>query len=302
MKRAGPELKLPDLKQVRVPKFASDLYYDLYDRRLLPLVALILVAIVAMPFLLGGGSKTEQVGAPPAEIGGGAQASSLTVVEAQPGLRDYRQRLSGRTPTDPFKQRFTGAAGGTGLPNKDSGMTSADGSGGPAEPSSGAPSESSPPPSSSAPIEPAPTPKESAPSGGGKDTDSDEIPKGVNLYTYVLDVQITRIQKKLDGRVEKVGPKLHKDVKAPAPLPGGKAPVLTYLGMGSKKPRLPMFLISPDVTAIYGEAECISGTDSCQLIALEKGFPVTFVYGENDVRYKINLVGVEPVAVRLPSS
>ena len=48
-----PELKVPD--------FLRDLYYDLRDRRLLPLVALVIVAIVAVPFLLGGGSKEEPV-------------------------------------------------------------------------------------------------------------------------------------------------------------------------------------------------------------------------------------------------
>ena len=45
---------MPELK---VPPFLIDLYYDLRDRRLLPLVALVVVAIVAVPFLLGGGSE-----------------------------------------------------------------------------------------------------------------------------------------------------------------------------------------------------------------------------------------------------
>lgn len=307
MKRAGPELKMPDLKHVKVPKFASDLYYDLHDRRLLPLVGLILIAIVAMPFLLGSDSDSEVVETPVAVDGAmaeGAGASSLTVVEAQPGLRDYRKRLSGRTPTDPFKQRFTGAAANTGLPNKDSdsGLTGTGGSGGGAS-STPVPSGPSTPPSST--VEPAPTPApESVPpsAGGGRgDNGDDEIPDGVNLYTYVLDLQITRIETKPNGRVEKTEPKLREDVKAPTPLPGGKAPVVTYLGMGAKKPRLPMFLISPDVTAVYGEANCIAGTDSCQLLALEKGFPVTLVYGENDVRYKINLIDVEPVPIKAVS-
>ena len=57
----------------------------------------------------------------------------------------------------------------------------------------------------------------------------------------------------------------------------------------------PMFLVSTEVTAIYGEAECISGAKTCQLLSFEEGFPVTFVYGENDVRYKINLIKAEPI-------
>ena len=57
MKRMGPDLKVPELK---VPPFFADLYYDLRKRGLLPIVGLILVAIVAVPFLLGGGSKKKK--------------------------------------------------------------------------------------------------------------------------------------------------------------------------------------------------------------------------------------------------
>src|SRR4029077_5233531 len=105
-KLKGPELKMPELKP---PAFLADLYYDLRDRRLLPLIALVVVATVAVPFLMG--SDAESVPALPA---GGAvtlesspeKTSKLTVVEATPGLRDYHKRLRGRAPTDPFKQLY----------------------------------------------------------------------------------------------------------------------------------------------------------------------------------------------------
>ena len=55
MKRPkGPELKMPEMK---VPPFLTDLYYDFRERRLLPLIGLVVVAIVAVPFLLGNGSE-----------------------------------------------------------------------------------------------------------------------------------------------------------------------------------------------------------------------------------------------------
>lgn len=303
MKRVGPELKVPNLKQVKVPKFASDLYYDLHDRRLLPLVALILVAIVAMPFLLGSDAEVGEE--PPASLGAvpteGAQASKLTVVEAHPGLRDYRKRLSDRTPTDPFKQRFTGAAEGGQLPNVDSGLTDPGSSAGSGSGGSGGGEPTYIPPTD-LPSEPVPQPVPVAPggTGGGEDEDGDGIPDGATLYTYVLDLEITKIRPKPNGGVEKTEPKLRNDIKAPQPLPGPKAPVVTYLGLGAKEPRKPLFLISPDVTAIYGEVECVAGTDSCQLIALERDFPVTLVYGENDVRYKIKLLDIAPKPVEPP--
>jgi len=110
MKRLkGPELKVPELK---VPDIVADLFYDLRDRRLLPLIALVLVAIVAVPFLLGGGSEEAAVPPPVAAAAmaakSGAEGPHLTVVRSKPGLRDYRKRLAGREPTDPFKQRYNG--------------------------------------------------------------------------------------------------------------------------------------------------------------------------------------------------
>jgi hypothetical protein len=285
VKRIGPELKMPKLKggEMKVPPFLSDLYFDLRDRRLLPLVALILVAILATPILLAGGSEEPEPVIPPSAVAGGAPAAqSLTVVKAEPGLRNYKKRLAHRTPTNPFKQRFAGpknlqaaqlnsqpssTESSTTFGSETTVTTTSGGSG--RDPSAG--SENS----------------------GGQSTDN-EIPHGATLYTLQVTVQITRIETKPDGTVDKKGPTLYKDVLAPTPLPGEKTPVITYLGMGSKHHE-PLFLVSNEVTAIYGEANCISGGGTCQLMALEEGFPVTFVYGDNDVRYKINMVKAEPV-------
>ena len=65
--KKGPDLKLPSFSSLRrskgggegggsglqAPDFLSDLYYDLRERRLLPVILLVVVAIVAVPFLLG---------------------------------------------------------------------------------------------------------------------------------------------------------------------------------------------------------------------------------------------------------
>lgn len=286
MKRLGPELKKPEMK---VPPVLRDLYLDLRDRRLLPLLALVVVAIVAVPFLLS--EDPEEVAPAPkggVAIGKGSKQASLAVVRAAPGLRDYRRRLRRREPTNPFKQRYTSPV----LKGAELGSESSTSS----ESSSKSSTETDKAPEPAAP----PVVPGGVPGGGGKDSDGDGIPDGVSLFTYTLDLQITRIQANPDGTRETIGPKLYEDVKAPTPLPGEKTPVVTYLGLGAREPRLPMFLISSEVTAIYGEGECISGTSSCQLITLQKGFPVTFVYGENDVRYKINLLNITPVPVKAP--
>lgn len=284
MKRIGPELKMPKLKgsEMKVPPFLSDLYFDLRDRRLLPLVALILVATVATPILLAGGSdELEPSPAPgPAAVDSAPTAEkSLTIVKAAPGLRNYKKRLEHRDPTNPFRQRFAGPRLEGGQLNE----VTTSGSGGGS--TSGTTTETTVTGDSDTTVTSPPA------RGGGEDIDGDGDPDGVIFYTFVLDLQITRIETKPNGKVEKTGPKLRKGVEAPAALPGEKAPVVTYLGMGAKT-EAPLFLISTDVTAVYGEGKCVAGTDVCQLIALEPGFPVTFVYGENDVRYKINVVDV----------
>ena len=80
----------------------------------------------------------------------------------------------------------------------------------------------------------------------------------------------------------------------PTTLPGKKTQVLTYIGI-SPTDRAPLFLVSPEVSSIFGEAKCVSGTGTCQLIELEPNFPVTVVYGPNDVRYKFTVLKVKPV-------
>jgi hypothetical protein len=286
---------MPKLKggEMKVPPFFSDLYADLRDRRLLPLVVLILVAIAATPVLLAGGAEEGEPGPEPIAGASGATpaAQELTVVKAAPGLRNYKKRLAHRSPTNPFKQRFAGPKG-----LKQAQLNSAPaGPAGGSEPSSGAGGTATPSESGGT-LPEKPLESSEAPSGkgAGGDSDDDGLPDGLTTFSLQVTLQITRIENKPDGTVEKKGPTLYKDVQAPAALPGEKTPVITYLGMGSKT-RVPMFLVSNEVTAIYGETECLSGAATCQLLVLEEGFPITFVYGDNDVRYKINLIKAEPV-------
>lgn len=278
MKRLGPELKMPDLGKVKVPDAVADLYYDLRDRRLLPLVVLILVAIVAAPFLLGG-SAEESDPAPPPPIGGleGAESSSLTVAEAQPGLRDFRKRLSGHTPTDPFKQRFTGPPANGGLP--DTASTSSTGS----EGSSGTSG-------SGTSIETAP------PGDGGTGSDPSDVVEegGLRLYTFAAKVRIIGTRTRADGSKDKSEPETREEVIPPTALPSAKAQVVTFMGI-SPKTRNPLFLVSDDVEAVFGEAKCISGSEECQLLEVELGLPTTFVHEPTGTRYKITVLKVEAV-------
>lgn len=288
--KKGPELKLPSLSGLRgglggggpkAPDFLVDLYYDLRDRRLLPLVALAIVAIAAVPFLLGG---EEPAPAPP--VGGGgagggvaARSAKLAVVEATPGLRDYRKRLDGRAPTDPFEQRYTSPVlKGTELGNGDG------------------------PSSNSTSTSVTKTTETTKTNGDGETTTTtttDETTETggakpqLTLYAFAIDAKVTRIAAKPGGGKEKQASVKHR-VLPPNALPSEKNQVVTYMGIGPTSEK-PLLLISNDVTAVYGDAECLSGSEACQLIEVEPGFPVTLVHGPSEVRYKINVLKVVPV-------
>jgi hypothetical protein len=284
--KAGPELKMPELK---VPTFLVDLYWDLRERHLLPLVGLAIVAIVAVPFLLGGGSEEEP---PPSSVGVlGAPSpeptgSKLTVVEAKPGLRDYRKRLRDDSPTDPFVQRYTSPVlkgtklGGGGEESTSSTATTTSNS-----TTSVTKTESS---SGSTTVTETNGNGESSPGGAGG-----ENPKLV-LFSFAIDVKIVRTQTQADGSKQTDDPIVHHRVLPPAAIPGEKTQVVTYMGI-SPKTHEPLLLISDAVTSVFGEAKCLSGASTCQLIEVEPGMPMTFVYGPDSVRYKITVLKVEAV-------
>jgi len=267
MKRLGPELKMP---KGQVPPVLRDLYLDLRDRRLLPLLALVLVAIVAVPFLLSEDSK--DAAKPPQPNGGiaagkqGGETAALTVVKATPGLRDYRRRLNRRDPKNPFRQHFTapeleGAELSESGTSESSSNTGEEGSG-----------EGG-----------------SAPKGGTTPPVPGETDGNVRLFVVTIKVQISRTEEDEAGNVKMGPPSVREGVRPLTNLPGEKAPVVTYLGPNFETGKA-LLMVSKDVTATFGEAQCVAGTASCELLEVDLGFPETFEYGPNNVRYKINVL------------
>lgn len=291
--KSGPELKKPDLK---VPDFLVDLYWDLRDRHLLPLVGLVIVAIVAVPFLLGGGSNEEE--AAPAVAGTSSApspepaSSKLTVVEAKPGLRDYRKRLHEQSPTDPFKQRYTSAQlAGTKL----------GGGGGGGEEGSASSTSTTTKTTSSSTTKVTKTKNSDGTSTTEVVTETGDgsSPNGagagdLTLFAFAVDLKIVRTETKPDGSKETSDPEIRHRVVPPAALPSEEDQAATYMGI-SPKSQQPLFLISDAVSALYGEAHCLSGAETCQLIEVAPGLPMTYVFGPNATRYKITVLKVAPV-------
>ncbi len=292
-KLKGPDLKVPEIK---APAFLSDLYYDLRDRRLLPLVAFVLVAIVAVPFLLSGGSS--ESGPPRVEppVSDSVNASQLTVVKATPGLRDYRERLQGRSPKDPFK-------GPEAKPDLSGAQLGSKGDNG-FESNEVTSSTSTTTTSEGKTTETTRTTKEEdgvVTTETETKTESDELgsaeegqPGEITLFAFAIDVRIKKATTAADGSTKSGDPETRSRVLSPAPLPGEKTQVVTYAGI-SPKTKNPLFLVSDEVTSVFGEAKCLSGAQTCQLLEVEKGMPLTFVYGPAGDRYKITVLKVFPV-------
>jgi hypothetical protein len=278
--------KLPKLSNRQMPKVLTDLYQDLRDRHLLPLVVVLIVAIPAVPLLLSGSGSQPAPSAgaaavPPAE-GTGAQ---LTVVSDNPGLRDYKRRLSHLQEKNPFKESFTAPqVGGANLGTTTTSTTSTPTSTTTSTSASGGDLPSSPPASGqTVPYAPAPGTPSSNPGNGGGHGPS-KVRVETKLVSYEVDVRV--------GVPGKTKPR--RGVRELTMLPNEKNPVAVFMGISGDGKRA-MFLVTSEVTATFGDVRCGFGDSSCQLVELTPGAPVTFTYGADDKRYQITVLKIHRV-------
>ncbi|HSK49386.1 MAG TPA: hypothetical protein VK889_02705 [Solirubrobacterales bacterium] len=256
--KKGPQIKL---SEVRTPQVLVDLWWDLRDRHLLPVVGLLLVGIVAVPLLLGG-SDEEAPLPPPVATAPAAKTSSLVVTEEAAPLRDYERRLEHLEEKNPFVQQYTQGGGGEG--SDDSGESAEVTVPGGEEPAPG---------SGGSPV--------TSPGSGGCGSPGELI-----HYTYVIDVRVVPVS--VDGKKSKEDAYVRKDLPPLTMLPSRAVPALTYMGP-SKDGEKAIMLVSSEVTALFGDSACVVGTETCQLLALEKGAPQTVVYGANARTYRVEL-------------
>jgi hypothetical protein len=266
-KRSG---STPGLK---VPAFASDIYWDLRQRHLLPFALLLIVAVAAVPFVLGdSGESEEEAPLPPIASSSAANAREVVVTETQQGLRSYRKRLRNRQPTNPFKPQYTGAPAADAdqgeSPTLEEGSVEAT----PPEESSGG----------GVPID-----------GGG----TGEVPSGqpsgeIRYFTYAIDVRIVPVSS--NGVPSKAEPFVRRDLPELTMLPARKAPALVFLQPSADEEKA-LMLVNPNVKGLFGEGVCVSGGETCQLLALKKGLPQTVVYGGNERIFRIELLDIHLV-------
>ena len=260
MLKKGPELKLPDLK---VPDFLVGLYYDLRERHLLPLVAILVVALVALPIFLRDSSSdpaptTSDEGSSVAGISSaGARSSKLVVAKAAPGLRDYRRRLD-RTPHDPFAPK--GAQGSA----KIEGTTAS----APTESAPATSPEGAPETIESAPAAPAPPPAAPTPADEGQD----EPASGEHLQYYSFAIDVRVVPASSGEGSSKPEPSVRRNLPELTMLPSRKEPALTFMGV-TKDEKKALMLVSDKVTGLFGDAVCVVGSERCQLLRARTGAP-----------------------------
>lgn len=282
--KKGPDLKLSELK---VPDFLYDLYYDLKERHLLPLVAVLAVSIVVVPLALsrttGSSSEGEEGAAVATPSAVQGEASDLAVARSAPGLRDYRRRLRDAHALDPFRAASNAAAG----------SEASEGASGSEAPAAAEASE----PSSFAPVEaPAetvpPVSYPSEPEGSGTTTVT-KTETETKYASQTVDVRIVTVTGNDGGARASAKPsaKVRHGLPELTMLPSRATPAAVFMGTSSDGKKA-LFLVSSDVQSIFGDGRCIVGSQTCQLLALEEGVPETFVYGPKARTYRIEILKI----------
>lgn len=272
-------LKSPEIPDLKVPAAVADLYFDLRERRLLPLIALVIVAIVAAPFLLG--SDPEPVVPPPVVgdvAGDEAATTSFTVVEAKPGLRAPGKRLDARTPANPFKQRYTSLPKAAQLESTTTGSAESEGSGDIAIEVEEVEGTSVPVP------------------GGGSGTPASAPPSGPNsqgLHFFAFRPDI-RFGIAGSGELNE-----YKELPLGAVLPE-KNPVVAFLAISESGKRA-FFHVSTEVVLVKGPGHCIGGPQSCSLLSLKEGQAADIITAKPDRSFRLKVERIEFVEVERPN-
>ncbi len=253
---------------MKAPKFLSDLYADMRDRKLIPLVAVLLIAIPAVPILLS--SDPEPI--PPAvPIAAGAEADELptlpAVLASDPGLRDYRERLNALRTKNPFAgvpaekskskdaqvEDVTEAAEAAGIPvgtgGSGGGGTSID---------------------ESTTTESIDVTDNSVSNSGNNNNNNNNGNTEPDTLAFRVDVEVGRA-----GDLQR-----RKNVKLLTPLPSQSNPVSLFLG-ASEDGKHAVFLVSDDVVTARGDGRCVPTPADCQFANLKKGDEMRFGYAPN---------------------
>ena len=222
-----------------MPPFLKNIVHDLIEKRLWPVALALVVALIAVPIVLGGSSASAPAVASAPLPGAGNGRSSVSLATAAGQERAYTRAGKVRNPFSQPKVKRAGTA-----------TTTAPG-GSPTTTTAGTPSGGSPLPAGSPGTGDPGAPGGTPGSGGGTKPDS--------LDTFRLTLRFGQA-----GSLRTIS-----DLARLSPLPSEANPFFVYLGV-LKDAKTAVFLISSDVTAT-GDGKCRPSTADCQTVEVKEG-------------------------------
>lgn len=262
------------MNNLQSPQILSDLYRDLRDRRLLPLVVVLVVGMAVVPIVLSSSPKSTPTPLPPSPVAAKSNAPTEPVVLANPGLRDYKRRLAGDAPKDPFIQQFA-------VPVAPADAVSAGSSAGSAGGTSSADTGT--------------TTSTSGGSSGDTTTTTQQPQTQSKYYSFRVKVRAGQLGKNL---------KTYDSVGSLAPLPSKKVPALEFLGVNTDSnfnAKSAVFLVSSAVSSVDGEGSCSFAGSACQVLTLKPGEHEDMVWIDG-LTYRVELVKFNLIARHTPPS
>ena len=270
------------MKPWKIQKFFGDVVYDLRSRGLLPVVIMLVVAMVAVPLLISrggsdssGGSLQAAAAAPQAP----PETKEAVVSYTPAGIRDYKKRLDGLSPKDPFRQQFAQSAATASQLN--STVTTTAGATGPGSPSTDS-SASGGSTTSGASLGGSGTKTGNSVKKNGKKNKK----SAKTTYTY----SVTLMAGEADSTLSPF-----KDVASLTPLPSQTSPVVLYWGLSTDFSHA-LFLVSNKVDTLNGPGACVPAPDDCSLLTLAAGESEDLHYGQDGKTYRLVVSEIKRVA------
>lgn len=290
---------------MKPPSLVRDVYRDLRDRRLLPLVIVLLVAIPVVPVLLGDSSEPPPPPAQDSALSAEEIPTLPAVLASNPGLRDYRKRLDGLRRKDPFAAHFAAGTAASkaavvakvaAIAEAINSATSASGvaSGGGTTTAGTTGTSTAIPDASSTTGTAGAQVSTSGGSSSGGGSSSTGTTSTSQWFTYRIDVVTGRA-----GDTER-----RRNVKRLTVLPSQSNPVALFLGAteGGKRAS---FSVSVDVIRSHGDGTCVPSPADCGLVNMRPGDERKFEYapeGEEPDTYVIHLKDIRIVEIDKPSA
>lgn len=252
--------------------FLRNLGHDLVDKKLWPVAVLLVLGVIAVPFLLGGGEEPASAPVAAAPVAGAAAIAPPATAEVAVAVEEpLLRKRSGRT-RDPFKQQYV-------VTTKDGAVTSAVTGGSGVAPGVGSTGTKTTPATGTggtttgpaAPVKPV-TPA---------------TPKAAPPKLDPLDVYRVALRFGEPGEQ-----KTMRNIARLSPLPDSDLPFFIFLGVlsGGKKA---VFLVGADAT-VTGDGTCRPSRANCETVEMGRGDTVFLdrETSEGVTQYELDLLSV----------